>query len=80
MVDGIVETLITRRVALRLSKLELAALTKHYDEHGKGVHYQSIRRLESGECQPRAWTIRVIEDTLEGEAQRREQLRATKDR
>lgn len=59
-----VEELIALRDRLVLNNIEWAALTKEVDPKGRGVSYQTIRRMESGSCNPRTSTLRILRRAL----------------
>lgn len=60
---GKVDELLGRRDRLGISNLEWSSITYLVAE-GKGVHYQTIRRMERRETLPRAATLRKLDDAL----------------
>jgi hypothetical protein len=59
----IIKTMLAKRDELLLSNAEWARRTKDVCPHGRGVSYQTIRRMELG-ATPRMENIVLLEETL----------------
>ena len=66
-----VTELLRRRDELMLSNTEWAVLTKAADPRGRGVSYQTIRRMENDARIPRPITLRILKAALDREEESR---------
>jgi hypothetical protein len=67
-----IQELLEKRDQMLLSNMEWARLTQEptIDSKGKGINYQTIRRMELGGI-PRGSTLRMLERALEVEEAKR---------